>query len=111
MLENGNHGVRLRKDEEARGSRKLPQNVERNVEKAQGRAAKEDLTWGTDPRSIKTLATLRHLAHQLASLFDDTSGTTAVEYALIAGAIAGVIVVVVYALGSKVNNLYSKGSW
>jgi hypothetical protein len=27
------------------------------------------------------------------------------------GAIAGVIVVVVYALGVKTNNLYSKASW
>ncbi len=33
------------------------------------------------------------------------------EYALIVGAIAGVIVVVVYALGAKANNLYNKASW
>ena len=83
----------------------------RKAPKGAGRAGKEDLTWGADPRSIKTLGTLRHLARWLVPLFDDTSGTTAVEYALIAGAIAGIIVVVVYALGSKVNNLYSKGSW
>jgi Flp pilus assembly pilin Flp len=41
----------------------------------------------------------------------DTSGATAVEYALMVGAIAGVIVVVVYALGVKTNNLYNKASW
>jgi Flp pilus assembly pilin Flp len=58
-----------------------------------------------------TVATLRHFAQTLASLFDDASGATAVEYALIGAAIAGVIVVVVYALGAKVNNLYSRVTW
>jgi Flp pilus assembly pilin Flp len=47
----------------------------------------------------------------LTPLWDDASGATAVEYALIAMAIAGVIVVAVYALGVKVNNLYLRGSW
>jgi pilus assembly protein Flp/PilA len=36
----------------------------------------------------------------------DESGATAVEYSLIIGGIAAVIIVVVYALGAKVNNLY-----
>jgi Flp pilus assembly pilin Flp len=58
-----------------------------------------------------TVATFRHFAQRLALLFDDTSGATAVEYALIGAAIAGVIVVVVYALGAKVNNLYSRVTW
>jgi Flp pilus assembly pilin Flp len=47
----------------------------------------------------------------LAALLVDTSGATAVEYALMVGAIAGVIVVVVYALGVKAKNLYNKASW
>ena len=37
----------------------------------------------------------------------DDSGATAVEYSLIIGGIAAAIIVVVYAFGSKVNNLYS----
>lgn len=45
------------------------------------------------------------------SLLQDDSGATAAEYALIIGAIAGVIAVVVYAFGVKVNNLYNKASW
>jgi Flp pilus assembly pilin Flp len=41
----------------------------------------------------------------------DTSGATAVEYALMVAAITGLIVVVVYALGVKTNSLYNKASW
>jgi len=37
----------------------------------------------------------------------DESGATAVEYSLIIGGIAAVIIVVVYAFGAKVNNLYN----
>jgi pilus assembly protein Flp/PilA len=37
----------------------------------------------------------------------DDSGATAVEYGLVIGGIAAVIIVVVYAFGAKVNNLYS----
>ena len=36
----------------------------------------------------------------------DVSGATAVEYALIASAIAGIIAVVVYVLGARTSNLY-----
>ena len=45
------------------------------------------------------------------SLLADESGAAAAEYAVILGAIAAVIVLVVYALGAKVNNLYSKANW
>jgi Flp pilus assembly pilin Flp len=69
------------------------------------------LTCDEDPRSIKVVLASRRLARRLAALLKDTSGATAVEYALMVGAIAGVIVVVVYALGVKANNLYSKASW
>jgi Flp pilus assembly pilin Flp len=40
----------------------------------------------------------------------DVTGGTAVEYALIAGAIAGIITVVVYFLGAKTHNLYTNAS-
>jgi Flp pilus assembly pilin Flp len=46
----------------------------------------------------------------LRSLLADESGAAAAEYALILGAIAGVIALVVYAFGAKVNNLYSKAA-
>jgi len=42
----------------------------------------------------------------LLRLFRDESGATAVEYSLIIGGIAAVVIIVVYALGVKVNNLY-----
>jgi pilus assembly protein Flp/PilA len=38
------------------------------------------------------------------SLWSDESGATAVEYGLIVAGIAGVIVLVVWVLGNKVNN-------
>lgn len=38
---------------------------------------------------------------------NDASGATAVEYALIVSAIAGIIAIVVYGLGSKTNKLYN----
>jgi Flp pilus assembly pilin Flp len=44
----------------------------------------------------------------------DPSGATAVEYALIVGAIAGIIGLVVYVLGAKTSNLYNRvntSSW
>jgi Flp pilus assembly pilin Flp len=47
----------------------------------------------------------------LRSLLTDESGAAAAEYALILGAIAAVIALVVYALGAKVNNLYGKANW
>jgi pilus assembly protein Flp/PilA len=43
----------------------------------------------------------------LLRLCRDESGATAVEYGLVLGGIAAVIIVTVYALGAKVNNLYS----
>ncbi len=36
----------------------------------------------------------------------DSDGTTAVEYAIMAAAIAGIIVAIVLALGIKVNGLF-----
>ncbi len=47
------------------------------------------------------------IVRRLARLANDRSGATAVEYALIVGAIAGVIGLVVYVLGAKTNNLYN----
>ena len=49
------------------------------------------------------MATLR----QLARLATDSSGATAVEYALIVSAVAGIIAAVVYVLGARTNNLYN----
>jgi Flp pilus assembly pilin Flp len=43
-------------------------------------------------------------------LLRDESGATAVEYSLIIGGIATVIIVVVYALGAKVNKLYGNAT-
>jgi len=40
-------------------------------------------------------------------LAHDESGATAVEYSLIIGGIAALIIVVVYAFGAKVNGLYN----
>ena len=40
----------------------------------------------------------------LVKLWKDEEGATAVEYGLIVAAIAGLIVVVVWLLGGKVNN-------
>jgi Flp pilus assembly pilin Flp len=44
---------------------------------------------------------------RLLRLADDSSGATAVEYALIVSAIAGLVAGVVYFLGAKTNNLYN----
>jgi pilus assembly protein Flp/PilA len=43
-------------------------------------------------------------------LLRDESGATAVEYSLIVGGIAAVIIVVVFAIGSKVNALYGRAA-
>ena len=40
----------------------------------------------------------------LKKLLKDEEGATALEYGLIAAAIAGVIITVVYLLGGKINN-------
>jgi Flp pilus assembly pilin Flp len=47
----------------------------------------------------------------LRLLLADESGAAAAEYALILGAIAGIIALVVYAFGAKVDNLYGRASW
>ncbi len=52
------------------------------------------------------LATPRNLLR----LISDSSGATAVEYAIIVSAIAGLIAAVVYVLGSKTNNIYNNVS-
>jgi pilus assembly protein Flp/PilA len=43
----------------------------------------------------------------IGKLSRDESGATAVEYGLIVAAIAGLIIVVVFLLGKKVNNAFS----
>ena len=43
----------------------------------------------------------------LKKLLKDDEGATAVEYGLIVAAIAGLIIVVVFTLGRKVNNAFS----
>ena len=43
----------------------------------------------------------------LAKLFRDEEGATAVEYGLIVAAIAGVIIVVVFLLGNKISNQFN----
>ena len=47
---------------------------------------------------------------RLLRLADDSSGATAVEYALIVSAIAGLVAGVVYFLGAKTNNLYNNAA-
>jgi Flp pilus assembly pilin Flp len=42
----------------------------------------------------------------LGRLVRDEAGATAVEYALVLGGIAAVIIVMVFAFGGKTNNLY-----
>ncbi|HEY2899979.1 MAG TPA: Flp family type IVb pilin [Polyangia bacterium] len=44
----------------------------------------------------------------LKKLFKDQDGATAVEYGLIVAAIAGLIIVVVFTLGGKVNSTFDK---
>ena len=47
------------------------------------------------------------MPRNLRALLKDESGATAVEYGLIVAAIAGLITVVVFLLGKKVNNAFS----
>jgi pilus assembly protein Flp/PilA len=44
---------------------------------------------------------------ELRRLWSDDGGATAVEYALIVAAIATLIIVVVFAMGKKVKNLFN----
>ena len=53
--------------------------------------------------SIKENVMLKNLK----KLIKDEEGATAVEYGLIVAAIAGLIIVVVFLLGNKVNNAFS----
>jgi pilus assembly protein Flp/PilA len=50
---------------------------------------------------------VRTAMKNLKRLLRDEEGATAVEYGLIVAAIAGLIVLVVFELGSKVNNAFS----
>jgi pilus assembly protein Flp/PilA len=47
------------------------------------------------------------MSKTMRTLLEDESGATAVEYGLIVAAIAGLIIVVVFLLGKKVNNAFS----
>jgi len=47
------------------------------------------------------------MLRNLKKLFKDEQGATAVEYGLIVAAIAGLIIVVIFALGNKVKNSFS----
>jgi len=49
----------------------------------------------------------RGMIARIRALVRDEGGATAVEYALIVSAIAGLIIVVVFFLGNKVNNEFS----
>jgi len=45
---------------------------------------------------------------KLIKFLKDEEGVSAIEYGLIAAAIAAVIILVVYAVGNKVNNAFEK---
>jgi pilus assembly protein Flp/PilA len=47
---------------------------------------------------------MTHLKRVVRDLFRDEEAATALEYGLMAAAIAGVIITVVYILGNKANN-------
>jgi pilus assembly protein Flp/PilA len=48
-----------------------------------------------------------HMLKNLIKLFKDEEGATALEYGLMAAAVAGVLIVIAYFLGGKVNNTLS----
>ena len=48
--------------------------------------------------------------HRVRDFLCNDSGATAIEYALIASGIAGAIIVVVLALGTSVQNMYTSVS-
>jgi pilus assembly protein Flp/PilA len=54
---------------------------------------------------MSRLSVCRFVGHSKHFAADD-SGATAIEYAIIAGGIAGAIIVTVAALGTKVTSLY-----
>jgi pilus assembly protein Flp/PilA len=55
---------------------------------------------------MKTLRELKPRAIRRFLL--DESGATSIEYAIIAASVAGVLIIVVYALGDGVKDLYDK---
>jgi pilus assembly protein Flp/PilA len=55
--------------------------------------------------AIKTSRRIQMIKN-LKKLIKDEEGATAVEYGLIVAAIAGLIIVVVFLLGNKVNNAF-----
>jgi pilus assembly protein Flp/PilA len=48
------------------------------------------------------------MANTFKRLFRDEQGATAVEYGLLVAGVAAVIVVVVFALGGKINTSFAK---
>jgi pilus assembly protein Flp/PilA len=47
------------------------------------------------------------LMKNLRTLLKDEQGATAIEYGLIVAAIGGLVILVVFELGSKINNTFS----
>ncbi len=50
------------------------------------------------------------MKRKLQCFFADEQGATAVEYALFAAAVAGVIVMIVFSMGGTVGGLFKKSS-
>lgn len=48
------------------------------------------------------------MAKTFGRLVRDESGATAVEYGLLVAAVAAVIVVVLFSIGTKINNAFAK---
>lgn len=55
-------------------------------------------------------APYNEMVRALRDLYADDAGETAVEYALIAAAIAGLVLTVVFAFGGKVKNYFNNVS-
>ncbi len=53
---------------------------------------------------------MKLLKQKMHDFFCDDRGATAVEYALFAASIAGVIVAIVFSLGGSVNSLFVKAN-
>ena len=47
---------------------------------------------------------MRRIVKKLIELYKDESGATALEYGLMAAAVAGVLITVAYLLGGRANN-------
>ena len=50
------------------------------------------------------------MMRSLHKLFVDDSGTTAIEYAILAAGIAGVLIAVVTSIGTSLNTMYTSVS-